>query len=116
MTNWLMRWVISGIALAIVAKLHIGVDYSDISSLAKATIVIGLVNSLIKPILTVLTMPLSCMRLGMFGAVLNAVLFYATQLLVPGFKVEFWPGAVLGPMLMSIIGGILSNLLPDRKK
>jgi len=114
-TNWLLRWVVSGIALAIVSKLNIGVQVADLSSLVEATIVIGLVNSLIRPVVDLLTLPLQCMTLGLFGLVVNAILFAATHLVVPGFKVDVL-GAVLGPILMGLISGVLSYFLPDKKK
>ena len=115
MTNWLARWVMSGIALAIVANLNIGVKVDDLGSLAMATIVIGLVNSLVRPVVMLLTLPLTCMTLGLFGVVVNAVLFAATEAFVPGFHTDFL-GAVIGSALMGIISSLLSNLLPDKKK
>jgi len=114
--NWILRWVISGIALAIVGKLGIGVSYQDINSLAIATIVIGLVNSLIRPLLALLTLPLNCMTFGLFGFVLNAILFSVAGNAVPGFRVE-WPwGALLGPVLMGLLSSILNSFLTDRKE
>jgi putative membrane protein len=114
-TNWILRWVVSGIALAIVAHLHIGVSYETVSALAIATVVIGLVNALIRPILALLTLPLNCLTFGLFGFVLNAILFYIAGNAVNGFHVEFWPGAILGPILMGLLSGLLNHLLPDGK-
>jgi putative membrane protein len=115
-TNWILRWVVSGIALAVVAHLNIGVSYKDVTSLAIATVVIGLVNSLIRPVIGFLTLPLNCMTFGLFGVVVNAILFWAAGNAVPGFHVE-WPwGPVLGPILMGLLSGLLSNIIPDRKK
>ena len=116
MTNWLLRWVMSAIALWVVANIGIGVHVTDTTSLAEATVVIGLVNSLIRPILKLLTLPLNCMTLGLFGLILNGALFAATHILVPGFNVTSFLGFVLGPILMSLIAGLLNNLLPDKKE
>lgn len=111
MGNWLARWVASGIALALVANLHIGVSYSSISALVIATIVISLVNSIIRPVALLLTLPINCLTLGLFGMIVNAALFYFAGNAVKGFHVD-WPwGALLGPMLMSFVGAILNNLL-----
>jgi putative membrane protein len=114
-TNWIARWVISGVALAIVANLNLGVKVDDLGSLAMATIVIGLVNSLVRPIVMLLTLPLNCITFGLFGVVVNAILFGATKVIVPGFHTDFL-GAVIGSALMGIISSLLSNLLPDKKK
>ena len=115
MTNWILRWFLSGVALAVVANLGIGVSYDSIAALATATVVIGLVNSLIRPIVGLFTMPLNCATLGLFGVILNALLFFIAGNAVHGFHVEFWPGAIVGPFLMGLIGGLLSNLVVDRK-
>lgn len=118
MTNWVLRWVISGVALAIVAYIPgLGISYSnDIGVLVKATVVIGLMNSLIRPILVVLTLPLNCMTFGLFGFVLNAMLFSATAYVVKGFHVDTLWGAVLGPILMGLLSSVLNNLLPDPER
>jgi putative membrane protein len=114
--GWILRWIISGIALAIVAHLNIGVSYKDTTSLAIATVVIGLLNSLVRPILALLTLPLNCMTFGLFGFVLNAILFKAADMLVDGFQVEGWIGLLVGPILMGLISGVLGMLVPDGKK
>lgn len=116
MKNWLLRWVASGIALAIVAHLNIGVSYQGAGALVAATLFIGLVNSLVRPVLNLLTKPLNCMTLGLFGIFLNALLFYLTGVFVPGFKVELPWGPLLGPILMGFISGLLNHLLEDKKK
>src|SRR5215831_5047394 len=101
MTNWILRWVISGIALAIVAQVPgLGITYhNDIGALALATVVIGLINSLVRPVLALLTLPLNCLTFGLFGFVLNAILFTSVHLVVPKFEVTSIWGAVLGPIL-----------------
>ena len=116
MVNWILRWVISGIALAVVAHLGIGIGYNNVTSLAIATVVIGLVNSLIKPILVLLTLPLTCLTFGLFGFVLNAVLFYVAGNSVPGFHVNGVLGAVLGPIIMGVLSGIMNSLVVDRNE
>ena len=116
MTGWLLRWVISGVALAIVAHLNIGVRYTDVPSLAIATVVIGLLNAFVRPLLVLLTLPLNCLTFGLFGFVLNAILFKVADVLVEGFVVEGLLGMLLGPIIMGVISGILNSVLVDRNK
>ena len=116
MVNWILRWFLSGVALAVVAHLGVGVTYSNIASLAAATVIIGLVNSLIRPVVGFFTMPLNCATFGIFGVVVNAILFFVAGNSVRGFHVEFWPGAVLGPILMGLFSGFLSHLVADKKE
>src|SRR5213593_2157788 len=113
--NWILRWVVSGAALSLVAQLNIGVHVRDLTALAIATVVIGLLNAFVKPLLVLLTLPLNCMTFGLFGFVLNAILFKATDVLVDGFDVSWWPGAVFGPIIMGIVGGLLNTLIVDRE-
>ncbi len=116
MKNWLLRWVCSGVALAVVANIGIGVTCDTFVALLEATLVIGLVNSLIRPILGLLTLPLSCATYGLFGYVLNAALFWAVHFVVPGFHVDSVLGAVVGPVLMGLIAGFLNFFIKDKKK
>ena len=98
------------------AKLNIGVHVRDLTALAIATVVIGLLNAFVKLILVLLTLPLNCMTFGLFGFVLNAILFKVADVLVDGFDVSWWPGAVLGPIIMGIVSGLLNTLIVDREK
>lgn len=109
MIHWVWRWVASGLALAVVANLGIGVHYDTLQALIIATVVIGLVNALIRPILALLTLPLNCLTFGLFGFVLNALLFAAAGNAVPGFHVDSVLGAVLGPIIMGILAALLSG-------
>lgn len=117
MLNWLLRWFTSAVALGIVSVLGIGVKIDGgISPLLMATLVIGLMNSLVRPVLSLLSLPLNCMTFGLFGFVLNAFLFVATGLFVPQFQVTSLLGGVLGPVLMGLISGFLNQFLPDSRK
>ncbi|HSV73434.1 MAG TPA: phage holin family protein [Chthonomonadales bacterium] len=113
--NWLLRWVASALALAIVANIPgLGISYGgDLVVLLKATLVIGLSNSLIRPILSTLAMPLNCMTFGLAAIAINSLLFMFVGVIVVGFKVTTPQGVLLGPVLMGLIGGLLSHLLTD---
>ncbi len=115
MINWILRLFCSALALLIVAKLKIGVSVTDTFSLFEATIVISLVNSLVRPVIGFLTLPINCLTFGIFGFLVNCFLFAATHAVVPGFNVEGL-GFFLGPVLMGLLSGVLSQFLPDRDK
>ncbi len=118
MVNWLLRWIISGVALAIVANIPgLGISYNhDPVVLIKVTLVIGLINSFLRPILGLLTAPLNCMTFGLFGQILNALLFFAVHFIVEDFHVSLPWGALFGPILIGIISGMLNHFLIDDKK
>ena len=111
----LLVWVLNAIALLGVAYIYPGVQVQDWKSAAIAALVLGLVNTLVKPILVLLTLPVTILTLGLFLVVLNALLFWGVAEMLPGFNVSGFWAAVLGAILYSVIGWALSKLIPDRK-
>jgi putative membrane protein len=91
------------------------VQVQDWKAAAVAALVLGLVNTLIKPILVILTLPVTILTLGLFLLVINALMFWLVANLVPGFHVNGFWAAMLGAILYSLITWALSGLLPDRK-
>ncbi len=78
-------------------------------------LVLGLINTLIRPLLILLTLPVTILTLGLFIFVINGLLFWAVGSFVPGFHVGgFWP-AVFGAIVYSIISWLLSALIPERE-
>ena len=110
----LLVWILNAIALLAVAYLYPGVQVQDWKAAAIAALVLGLVNTLVKPILVLLTLPVTILTLGLFLLVINALLFWGVAQLVEGFQVSGFWAAVLGALLYSVIGWLLSKLIPDR--
>jgi putative membrane protein len=103
------------VALLIVAYLFPGVQVLDWKAAAVAALVLGLVNMLVKPVLVLLTLPITIVTLGLFLLVINALLFWAVASVVPGFHVTGFWAALLGAMLYSLVTWALSAILPDAK-
>jgi putative membrane protein len=117
MRNWLLRWVASGLALYIITKLHIGihVDKDSLGTLIVAVIVLGLINSFLRPIILFFVWPINCLTFGLFSFVVNAMLFWLVgSNLVPGFHVDGFVPALIGSILMGLISGFLNFILADR--
>lgn len=110
----LLVWILNAIALLAVAYLYPGVQVEDWKAAAVAALVLGLVNTLVKPVLVILTLPVTIVTLGLFLLVLNALLFWSVASLVPGFHVTGFWAAVLGAILYSLIGWLLSMLIPEK--
>lgn len=109
-----MKWIISlclnGLALLIADYLIPGFHIKGIFAALLAALVLGLVNTFIKPILVVLTLPITFFTLGFFIFVINAFAFIIASWLVPGFTVySFW-GAFWGALVTSIISWILNSV------
>jgi putative membrane protein len=77
-----------------------------------AVILLSFLNVFIAPVLKFLTLPLSCMTLGLFSFLINAFLFWMASLLIPGFDVRGFWAAVLGPIVMGILNSVLQTLAP----
>ncbi|HLV81193.1 MAG TPA: phage holin family protein [Chthonomonadaceae bacterium] len=116
MKNWILRWIASAIALFIVAKVVPGIHLAknDLGALIIAVIALGLVNSLIRPIIMFFAWPINCLTFGLFGFALNVILFLIVGQVVPGFKVDGIVPALIGMILMGIISGFINFLLKDR--
>lgn len=109
--NLIVRWLLNAVALALTAWVVPGISVSGAVALIVAALVIGLLNALVKPILVVLTLPLTILTLGLFLLVLNALLFWLAAAVVPGFAVSGFLSALLGAVVMAIVGWALAKLV-----
>jgi putative membrane protein len=111
----LLVWILNAIALWIVTQILPGVQVSDFVTLFVAALVLGFVNTIIKPVLILLTLPVTLLTLGLFLLVLNGLLFWAVGGVLPGFNVAgFWAG-FFGALLYSIVCWAFSKLIPDER-
>ena len=104
-------WVINALALLLVAYLLKGIHVNGFGSALIAALVLGLVNTLIRPILVILTLPVTLLTLGLFIFIINALLFLFVGNLLAGFQVASFGAALLGSILYSVISWLLSRLL-----
>lgn len=110
------RWCLNALALMLVAYLYSGVQITGIQAALIAALVLGLVNALIRPVLILLTLPVTLLTLGLFIFIINALLFWLVAEMVPGFKVSGFMAALLGSLMFSVITMLTSFLIPDGKK
>lgn len=108
---WIVRWFISAVALYIVSKIVPGISLSNFSSALLAVFIIALVNILIKPLLFLLTLPITVLTLGLFAFILNALMLLLAGNIIPGFHVEGFWAAFMGSILLSIVSTILFTLV-----
>lgn len=109
--NLVIRWLLNAVALALTAWVVPGISVTGAVALIVAALVIGLLNALVKPILVVLTLPLTILTLGLFLLVLNALLFWLAAAVVPGFQVTGFLAALLGAIVMAVFGWALAKLV-----
>ena len=107
----LLVWLINTVSLIAVAYLMPSIEVSSFGAALVAALVLGLVNTILRPILVILTLPATLLTLGLFIFVINGLLFWWVGSFVSGFVVlGFWPG-VAGAILYSIVSWLLSHLI-----
>ena len=107
----LLVWILNAVALLVVAYVLPGIVVASFGSAMLAALVLGLINSLVKPFLILLTLPITIITLGLFLIVLNALMFWFAGSVLKGFQVNGFWWAVGGAILYSLISGFLSNLI-----
>ena len=115
MLSLLARWILNAAALLLVAYLYPGVAVTSFFAAAVAALVLGLVNAVVRPILVLLTLPVTVLTLGLFLFVINALLFWLVAEIVPGFQVTGFVASLVGSVLYSLVTLITSWLLFPRK-
>lgn len=113
--NRLIAYLIAGLAAVLLAG-YISqerlIGYDDRETVVVFALALGVVNAYIRPVLQLLTLPLSCLTFGLFAVVVNAALFYAVAAVVSGMTVTVL-GAVVGAVITSTLSGIIFSLLDE---
>lgn len=104
-------WLLHALALLAVAYLMPSIQVSGFTGALIAAAVIGLVNMLIRPLLVILTLPVTVLTLGLFILVINGLLFFAVGSLLESFEVKSLLSGIIGAILYSIISWILTSLV-----
>jgi putative membrane protein len=111
----LLSWVLNAVALMAVAYLLPGVMVDGVWAALWAALILGLVNTIVKPVLVVLTLPLTVVTLGLFYFVLNGLMFYWVGSVLDGFRVDGFWWAVIASLLYSLFATLMSSLLFQEK-
>jgi len=106
----LIRWIINILGLFLVVEFVPGFHAHSWTTLAVAALVLGLLNALIRPILFVLTLPLTIVTLGLFLIVLNAIMLELTAWLVSDFRVDSFVAACIGAIVLGIISLVANRI------
>ena len=109
--------ILNAVALWVTAKIVPGFTVGDSTSLILVAVVLGVVNTFIKPVLSFVTAPLSVVTLGLFAFVINAVVLFIVSAIVPnGLQITGWVPAILGAVVLSVVSTVLSSVLKDVAK
>jgi putative membrane protein len=101
------RWLLLAAALLLVAYLYPGVTVTSFGAAMIAALVLGLLNTVVRPILVLLTLPVTLLTLGLFLFVINALMFWAAAVVLDGFNVAGFKAALIGSVLYSLCGMVI---------
>lgn len=114
----IIRWLLLAAALLLVAHLYAGVVVQNFTSALIAAAVLGLLNTLLRPVLVLLTLPVTLITLGLFLFVINATMFYMAASLLNGLTVTGFGAALVGSLIYSLCGMVIDvameRVLPSR--
>ena len=107
----LVKWLLSATALLLVAYLYSGVQVESFTSALIAAFVIGLFNAVLRPVLVILTLPVTIVTVGLFLFVINALMFWAAASVLDGFQVTGFAAALIGSLIYSALGLVIESAL-----
>ena len=112
----LFVWVLNALALLLVTHFVPDIHVANFTTALVAALVIGLVNMLIKPILVILTLPITILTLGLFILVINGLLFYGVGNWLQGFEVKTITAGIIGAFSYSVLSWLFAAIVIDDKK
>lgn len=111
MLRLLVRWLLAASALLFVAYIYSGVEVTSFTAALIAAFVIGLLNTVVRPLLVLLTLPVTLLTLGLFLFVINALMFWMAASVLDGFQVRGFGAALVGSLIYSAIGIVIDSAL-----
>lgn len=112
MIKFVVRWGVKALAIYLLPYVFPGqIKVRDFATAIIAAAVLAVVNVLVKPLVTVLTLPVNILTLGLFSFVINALMLWLTTLLVSGFIIRGFLAALLGALVLAILSGIMNAIL-----
>jgi len=109
--KWIVKWMLCAGALLLVAQIYSGVQLQNFTAALIAALVLGLFNTLLRPVLIVLTLPITVVTLGLFLFVIHAVTFWAASGMLDGFAVAGFEAALIGSVLYSLLCMLIDSAL-----
>lgn len=110
----LIRWILNSVALISTAYLLSGITVTGFGAALMASLVLGIVNAIIRPFFILVTLPLNLLTLGLFTLVINGIMLKLAAVFVAGFYVRGIFTAIIGSLFLSIFSSLLSTIVKDK--
>lgn len=114
--GFLARVAVNALAIVLASSILPGIDVDGVIPALGAAVLLGLVNAVVRPVLLILTLPITLLTLGLFLFVLNGLCFWLVASVVKGFHVAGFGSAVLGAFVISVVSWIVTALISDSGK
>jgi len=114
--GFLLRVIVNALAIMLAASIVPGIAVDGLVSALAAAVLLGLINAFVRPVLLILTLPITLLTLGLFLFVLNGFCFWLVAWLVKGFHVAGFGSALLGSVVVSVVSWIVTALISDSGK
>lgn|SRR5665647_2091291 len=113
MPGWILRWLLNIVAIMLTAALLAGFEVTIWGAIV-GSIVLGVINAVIRPLLIILTLPLNILTLGLFTFVINGFMLWITSATVKGFDIHGFGWAILTAIVLSLMSLLISLLVDDK--
>ena len=110
-TGFLLRWALTTLPLWVASYIFRGVTFDSVETLIISGLLLGLVNAVIKPLIVILTLPITVLTLGLFIIAINTGILFLVQWLVPGFRIDSLSTGVLLALFISVFSFVVNRLV-----
>ena len=112
--GFLIKVLVTAVAAYVAAYLLSGVDIKDVQTTVIVAFVLALLNTFVKPILVILTIPVTILTLGLFLLIINALMVKWASILVEGFRVDGWFSALLFSLIVSFVSYVINKIIGEK--
>lgn len=111
--GFILRLLLTAVVFYLLPKFVPGIHVASPISALVAAFIFGIVNAIIRPLILLLTLPITLLTLGLFIIVINALMFWLAAWITPGFRVDTFGAAIVGAIVMMVVGFIASHTFRD---
>lgn len=110
----ILKMILTTLAILLVTNVYSGIQVDSVTTAIIAAVVLALINTIVRPVIVLLTLPISMLTLGLFLLVINAAMLYVAAWLVNGFDVGGYWDALIASLIISVVVALLNGLIKSK--
>jgi putative membrane protein len=114
--RWLVRWVLNIIGILLTASIYTSGFHVTVLGAIFGSVILGLVNAVIRPVILILTLPVNLLTLGLFTLVVNGFMLWLVSLVVQGFALQSFGAAIIAALILMIISSVISFFVKEKPR